>query len=221
MKKTNIFKIAALTAVFAVAGMFANAQITDPSSTDLNQQTPVNGSVVKVIDNKGTVKYLQSANGITTITSTVSGNQTTTTFQLGGTLLEDTYIDVDGNEFGITGLDFVTSPPTAATAPTGAGFAMMVIDNVTGDLKKMYFTDLIQAGQELFVATDGLVSYPLTAPGVVLPTFQKVYVYRNGAKLIAGVDYSVATNVVTLIPTNANENFTIYAGDRIEVHFIK
>ena len=47
MKKRNLFKIAALTAVFALGSMFANAQ----------NPTPV--PAVKLIDNKGTIKYLQ------------------------------------------------------------------------------------------------------------------------------------------------------------------
>lgn len=92
MKKRNLFKLAALTAVFALGSMFANAQTT-VTTDSATVRSHADGPVVKVIDNKGTVKYLQSNNGITTITSTVPGNQTTTTFQLGGTLDTNTYID--------------------------------------------------------------------------------------------------------------------------------
>lgn len=213
MKKTNIFKVAALTAVFAVAGMFANAQNIGTGTIS----TP-DGPVVKVIDNKGTVKYFQSNNGITTITSTAPGQLTTTTWQLGGTLDTATYINTDGKIFGLMGLLWNTD--TASTGGTTAGYSLLVRDEATGRTMKRQATDLIQAGQELFIATDNLVTYTLTS-GVVLPLFNKVYVYRNGAKLIADIDYDVAGSVITLNPSNPNENFTIYAGDKIEVHYIK
>jgi hypothetical protein len=45
-------------------------------------------NTVKVVDNKGTIKYFQSNNGITQITNTTA-DKTTTTWQL-GTLTEDT-----------------------------------------------------------------------------------------------------------------------------------
>jgi len=223
MKKSNIFKIAALTAVFAVASMFAYAQQT-------TGEIPAQATQVKVIDNKGTVKYLQSANGITTLTNT-TGNLTTTTFQLGGTLLDDTYIDVDGKEFGITGLDFVTSPPTVATEETGTGFAMMVVNNQTGELQKMFFTDLIQSGHKIYtisatpvdysVSTD---TYTFTNLPLPLPLFKNVYVYRNGAKLLAGVDYTIGVDPFTtfiIVANSGTDGFPIYNGDKIEIHFIK
>lgn len=227
MKKSNIFKVAALTAVFAVAGMFANAQTTSPGSANVTQAN-ADGPVIKVIDNKGTVKYLQSNNGITTITSTTTDNATTTTWQLGGTLTDDTYINVSSKVFGLDSLQLETGLPSAIgdtsqthSGGTGTGWTLLVRDESTGATKKMLASNLIQAGQSLFVANiDGLVTYTLTV-GLVLPTFEKVYVYRNGAKLIANVDYTISGNVVTLHPSNANENFTIYKNDRIEVHYIK
>lgn len=225
MKKTNIFKVAAITALFAVAGMFATAQTTDPASADVTQ-TGADGPVIKVIDNKGTVKYLQSNNGITTITSTTTANLTTTTWQLGGTLVDDTYIDVDGNVFALDGIPMVDtttlSPSTDATTlsshGTGTGYTILVRNEATGATMKILASDLlkVQSGQEVFTATDGLVTYTIT--GVTLPSYKSVYVYRNGAKLIADDDYTVSGSVVTLVPAS---NFTVYAGDKIEVHYIK
>ena len=108
MKKRNLFKLAALTAVFALASMFANAQ-TIPTTDSATTRQYANGPSIKVIDNKGTVKYLQSNNGITSITSTISGQQTVTTFQLGGSLDDSTYIDLAGNKFGLKNLTYSTS----------------------------------------------------------------------------------------------------------------
>ena len=60
---------------------------------------------IKLIDNKGTVKYLQTSNGLTTLTNTGGTNVTTTTLQLGGTLSYDTYIDVDDKVFALDGIE--------------------------------------------------------------------------------------------------------------------
>jgi len=47
-------------------------------------------------------------------------------------------------------------------------------------------------------------------------------VYRNGAKLRANVDYTVAGTTVTLVPsTTAPHDWSIYNGDIIEYHFTK
>jgi hypothetical protein len=232
MKKTNLFKMAALTAVFALGSMFASAQTT-VTTDSATVRSHADGPVVKVIDNKGTVKYLQSNNGITTITSTVLGNQTTTTWQLGGTLDTNTYIDVNGKVFGLDNIP--VTAVSAATATTldpshtgtnGVGWTLLVRNEATGGIEKLVATDLIQSGQELFIATANQTVYNLTTAGNFLPLFKNVYVYRNGAKLIAGVDYTITDgDTFTLINTGTEtasfEPYPIYAGDRIEIHYIK
>lgn len=229
MKKRNLFKIAALTAVFALGSMFANAQIIDPGN-DLLQRNSDPTKVVKVIDNKGTVKYIQSMNGITQITSTDGGHQTTTTLQLGGTLLENTYIDLEGKEFGFKDLLY--------NGNTGT-YDFVVID-ATGNIKRMAMTDLVDAGNFIeVVASDHLTgTHSILLTGITLESFKTVYVFRNGAKLLAGVDYTISTTTVAPIESTVTinlstagtqytgtptgfESFPLYAGDRIEVQFIK
>lgn len=223
MKKRNLFKIAALTAVFALGSMFANAQTVPANPSPIPP--------VKLIDNKGTVKYLQSNNGLTTVTENVaSGVQVT--WKLGGRLMENTYIDVNGLVFGLDNLVIETGDAATSTtaAPvhggSGSGWTLLVRDEATGAIKKMLATDLIQSGHELFVASANQTVYNLTTTGDFLPNFNNVYVYRNGAKLIAGVDYNITdgdtftlTNTGTETPTF--EPYTIFAGDRIEIHYIK
>jgi len=218
MKKTNIFKIAALTAVFAVASMFANAQYTNPDGT-ITTQSPVElgeaGGYVKVIDNKGTVKYIQTVNGLTTFTNENPTNGAiVTTFQLGGTLTDDTYIDATGQEFGIYGLDQLDS--------TGAvGYQLVIVDPTDGKLKRLPFESFIRSGMSKF--TVSATPFPVTqyqytiSPAVTLPVFSQVYVYRNGAKLIANEDYK-------LFGTGGFEiqnTVTLYPEDVIEIHYIK
>ena len=212
MKKRNLFKIAALTAVFALGSMFANAQITNPSNDTLQRNSNPD-KVVKVIDNKGTVKYIQSMNGITQITSTNAGFQTTTTLQLGGQLTTDTYIDVNGSEFGIKSL---------VTATDGTGLQLVVID-ANGNLRKLDFDDLIQSGRVRFDVIADLSLGTLNIPVLGVPTgvnaYQKVYVYRNGAKLLANSDYTIGTDAITIAINSELED--LYVGDVIEIHYIK
>jgi hypothetical protein len=229
MKKRNLFKLAALTAVFALASMFANAQTLTSSSTN-TVDTAAAGPAIKVIDNKGTVKYIQSNNGITTITSTVSGNLTRTTFQLGGSLSDSTYIDLAGNKFGLKNLTY---------SSTGKTYEFVVIDSITGEFRKQKLTDLIDAGSFIEVVTADVIhtttaTHPITT-GVSLESFKTVYVFRNGAKLLAGVDYTIdnttPTNSIVVLYLNAASNaygsaasfeaYNLYKDDRIEIQFIK
>lgn len=68
------------------------------------------------------------------------------------------------------------------------------------------------------------VANAISAPGVSL-VLSKVSVYRNGAKLRAGTDYTLGTDVVTLVPnittplTNPDA-WSPLPGDLIEVHWI-
>lgn len=227
---TGKIKIVTL-GLMMLTGISLSAQQTTGDVTkqaDVNPGTTTTAGAVRVIDNKGTIKYLQSQNGITLLSNTTN-NVTTTTWQLGGTLTNDTFIDVDGNIFGLNGIELIdaatesasTDATTESDAGTGTGYTILVRDEATGATKKLLATDLIQSGQESFTATAAQVSYPLTG-SPVLPTFSQVWVYRNGAKLIANVDYTVAASTVTLVP-NATipNNWAVYAGDVIEVQYIK
>lgn len=223
-KKTlNTFKKVAL-GIFILTGTVVTAQQTTGDVTkqaDIDPGTTTTAGAVRVIDNKGTIKYLQSQNGITMLSNTTN-NVTTTTWQLGGTLTDDTFIDVDGNVFGLDGIDLISSETASTDATTGSdhgtgtGYTILVRDEATGAVKKLLATDLLQSGQENFTATAAQVAYPLTG-SPTLPTFSQVWVYRNGAKLLASVDYTVAGSTVTLV----ENGYSVYAGDVIEVQYVK
>ncbi|WKX75059.1 hypothetical protein [Zobellia laminariae] len=234
MKTKNIFSSFKTLAfgLLMLTGAAVSAQQTTGDvvkQTDVNPGTTTTAGAVRVIDNKGTIKYLQSQNGITMLSNTTA-DVTTTTWQLGGTLTDDTFIDVDGNIFGLNGIALISSE-TASTdatdgsdAGTGTGYTFLVRDEATGDTKKLLASDIdiITSGQESFTAnaTDNgatLTTYALTG-SPVLPAFSQVWVYRNGAKLIANVDYTVSASTVTLDITN---DYVVYAGDTIEVQYIK
>ncbi|MGB0198916.1 MAG: hypothetical protein ACPF80_02640 [Flavobacteriaceae bacterium] len=176
-------------------------------------------NTVKVIDNKGTIKYLQSSNGITTLTNTTS-DVTTTTWQLGGSLDDDVNITTGLQEFKLTLLDsggnqgtFVIDGIQTATS----GYTLLVRES-NGEVRELTTTDLIESGTETYtaVSADESADPTITATGVSTDVAQ-VWVFRNGAKLVAGTDYSVGTDAVTLISTN----YPIYTGDVFEIQWVK
>ena len=239
--KNNYFKNTlklGITAIFIMALGTANAQ-TAGAGSDNTLQAAAAGETIKLIDNKGTIKYLQSNNGITTITSTADNNKTTTTWQLGGTLVEATKITTSGNEFTIDGEEFNltgtgVNASAAATVTDGAtGYTLLVREEGSGRIKKMLASELVTSGREDYTAKSEDESATTTIGAVGMPlVISKVSVYRNGAKLRAGTDYTVALNAdskpeVTLVPKTAAVNedssgdWNIYTGDQFEVQWIK
>jgi hypothetical protein len=234
--KNNYLKTVMFILVLTV-GFSANGQTTDATAATLVKDAG-EGVSVKVIDNKGTIKYLQTNNGITTITSTTAANKTVTTWQLGGTLTDSTYIDVSNRIFALDGIKLLSPTLTAGAATTasiastatslsssggtGTGWTVLIRDEATGETKKLLATDLVTAGRVEFpIAADGDVV--VTATGLANGTsINKISVYRNGAKLRAGVDYTLTNDdEVTLdISAVAPNEWTTYAGDIIEVQWI-
>ncbi|WP_298496499.1 hypothetical protein [uncultured Algibacter sp.] len=195
----------------------------------VGQSSVLNGTI-RVIDNKGTKKYLQVKNGLTLLTDATPDGGIVSTWQLGGALTDDTYIDASGAVFALDGLELVdtatdlastdaTDGSSAATS-TGTGWTVLVRDEATGETKKILATNLVAAGQLTATATaDGTA--PVLADGSIPAVYQKVWVYRNGAKLLANVDYTVAAGAVTLVPGGAAPNdWAIYADDVFEVQWV-
>lgn len=192
-----------------------------------------NGGSVKVIDNKGTIKYLQSKNGITMLTDVSPNGGVITTWQLGGALTDDTYIDATGKVFAVDGIKLITNtdlPSENATnasvhgTATGTGYTLLVRDEATGETKKMLATDLvIGIRTEYTQAANAIADVPITVTGLPLLTagssIAKLFVYRNGAKLRPGTDF-VATADTVAITYNATE-LPMYTGDLIEIQYIK
>lgn len=234
MKKT-CFKFTKIVA-FAVFGMLSwisqaqntTTQIARQISTLESSATATNTSV-KLIDNKGTIKYLQVSNGITAFTDLVNDKQTTT-WQLGGSLTDNTYIDVDGNVFALDGIELVNIATSLASTDTtslsdhgtGTGWTLLVRDEATGNIKKLKATDLIQAGSGSITAlaadqANGFID--IVATGI--PTTNnigKIWVYRNGAKL-NGADYTITDDKVTV--TQVAGSWELFTDDYLEVQWVK
>ena len=228
--KNNYVKKSIFT-LMMVAGLATQAQTTSTTDAGLVKDAG-DGVSVKLIDNKGTIKYLQTNNGITSITSTTAGSATTTTWQLGGALSDDTYIDVDGNVFALDGIELVDTASLAPSANatdqsdhgTGSGWTLLVRDEATGAIKKLKASDLVSgirivhtqgadASADVAITVTGL---PVLAAGT---TFAKLFVYRNGAKLRTGVDFVATANTVTI--TYSASDLPMYTGDVVEIQYIK
>lgn len=193
----------------------------------VGQSRPLDGTI-RVIDNKGTKKYLQVKNGLTLLTDATPDGGIVSTWQLGGTLTDDTYIDASGAVYALDGIALETGLAStdavdgdvANGGGAGTGWTVLVRDEATGETRKILATSLVVAGQLTETATaDGTA--PVLADGSIPAIYQKVWVYRNGAKLIANVDYTVAAGAVTLVPqTTAPNDWAIYADDVFEVQWV-
>ena len=95
----------------------------------------------------------------------------------------------------------------------------IVVATNSGVLKRVSSATLLTSGEQTFTAAAGGVSYTVTSmPDVV----SRVWVFRNGVKLVATTDYTVSGGVVTLHPGGvAPDDWAVLAGDKIEVQWVK
>ncbi|WCC43139.1 hypothetical protein PJJ26_04775 [Tenacibaculum finnmarkense] len=236
MKKTNSFKLAMVAVGMLTIGT-VSAQQTDATNADLAKQA----TAVKSVDNKGTIKHVQVANGLTEATDAATN---VTTFQLGGTLVAPTTITSDaaaGNSLnieGIAGVDKAQMLAGIAGTPGSenfkpadsfntAGLTLMVRDETTGEIKKLLAADVaayletlaknVYAKDELTAAPAG--DYTIAVADLPIPVLLKparLFVYRNGVKLLQS-DLDFITTPGSVIIKQAA--VTLYNEDVIEVQY--
>jgi hypothetical protein len=217
MKQNYFLKAVGVFALFMMSSNQVSAQTTPGAAVNVDKQAT---NTVKVMDNRGTIKYLQSNNGITQITNTTE-DVTTTTWQLGGTLTADTYIDVSGQVYSLTGLDKTNLD--SSIDGIAAGYTLLVSDAETGEVERLLASDLIQAG----VTDDALdedKTEAYTVPNTTgLTAFKnRISVFRNGIKLSATNDWTLATDGTTGVSTVIiSAGMPLYSGDLINVQWIK
>ena len=237
--KNNYLKLGMMAAVMLSASIgFAQTTAGDIAKQDgIINGTTDTGGTVKVIDNKGTIKYLQVANGLTSLTNSTTA-VTTTTFQLGGTLTDDTYITADGtNSFVLDGIALATGVASANAvggeaaqggAAVGTGWTLLVRDERSGETQKLKLQDLITSAYVSKTVDAAFIATPtITVNGIGnLPAgLEKTWVYRNGVKLRSNVDYSTAGAVITIVPLtstppNGDIDWALFAGDVITVQVL-
>ena len=214
-----------LITICLIVGNSAFGQITSPSvkDADINYSstTAVQSGSIKLIDNQGTIKYLQVKNGITSLTNAraSAGNETVTTLSLGGVLSTDTFIDASGVVFGLKGSDQETGNAATSSTLNTSGYTLAVFDEATGEIKKLLVSalDVVGASDRFVVAATPSTTYTVAIAGLSL-TPGKTFVFRNGVKLTANgspPDYTTSGSTVT-IPTS----IPLCSGDIIEVQYI-
>jgi hypothetical protein len=182
------------TNTLSVSGLSSGAATDSVLVTD-----PSTGQV-KRVSSSTLLNNLKASNGVTKSGDTV---------QLGGALSNATTITTTAtNTLSVSGLQ----------SGNLATDSILVADGATGQLKRV--SSAIQSGETSFTATAGQTSYAVSG----MPANpSRVWVYRNGAKLVGGSnssvtsDYTVTAGNVTLILNG----YSIIAGDVIEVQWVK
>lgn len=163
-------------------------------------------SVMVVNPTSGQIKYVSASSLYTQLTYSNGLTKTGNDVKLGGALSEATTIITDAtNVLKIGGLQ---SGDIAVDS--------LVVASADGTLKRVSAANLsLQSGDQAFSATVGQSIFNVAN---MPATVSKVWVFRNGAKLIATADYTTAAGVVTLKPAIAA---LVVSADDIEVQWVK
>jgi hypothetical protein len=163
-------------------------------------------SIMVVNPTSGQIKYISAAALYTQLTYSNGLTKTGNDVKLGGVLTEPTTITTDAsNVLKVAGLQ-----------SGNLSVDSIVVAGADGTLKRVSATALtLQSGDEAFVATVGQATFNVAN---MPATVSKVWVFRNGAKLIATTDYTTTAGVVTLKPAIAG---LVAAADDIEVQWVK
>ncbi len=187
-----------------------NATIVTSSESLLRIQglqsgSTVTDSVMVVDGDTGALKWISASKLFNALTFenglTKSGN----TVKLGGALNEATTITTNAtNVLKIAGLQ-----------SGNLGADSLVVTSADGTLKKVNRETVVQSGEVNITATLNQTSITVAN---MPASASKVWVFRNGAKLLAGEDYTTAAGEVTLTPT---VDWSVLAGDIFEVQWVK
>jgi hypothetical protein len=186
------------TTINTTAANFLSITGLQPGAADVDSLMVVDAAgQVKIISASDLFDALTYSNGLTKIGNNV---------KLGGTLSEPTIIGTDATN--VLKIDGLQSGNLAVDS--------LVVASADGTLKRVSASNLsIQSGDEAFTATATQSTFTVAN---MPATVSKVWVFRNGAKLIATTDYTTAAGVVTLKPAIAA---LVAAGDDIEVQWVK
>lgn len=173
--------------------------------TGLQPGSNTTDSVMVVDPTSGQVKFISASSLFNALTFGNGLTKTGNTVELGGDLSKSTTIGTTAtNTLKITGLQ-----------GGNLGTDSLVVVNGDGTLKKVQAESLLQSGNETYTATAGQATFSVTG---MPATASKVYVWRNGAKLLVTTDYTTAAGTVTLVSSIAT---LVEAGDLIEVQWVK
>ncbi|WP_296345724.1 hypothetical protein [Winogradskyella sp.] len=167
---------------------------------DASINNPIAGDIY-VDDTNGDLYTYDGTNWILLNQSLTADNGLTisaNTIQLGGALISPTIITTDStNTLALQGLEDTTLDGTNS---------IVVVDDTTGELKKVSATNLVQQQQVVIIATEGQSQFasPLNAIDI-----NKIDVYRNGVR--------IAFTIVNTTTIEVEPEAACFAGDEIRI----
>jgi hypothetical protein len=169
------------------------------------QAGSTNDSVMVVDPTSGQIKFVSASALFNALTYVNGLTKTGNTVKLGGLLTESTTIGTDAtNTLKITGLQ-------SGNTQTDS----LVVVGADGTLKKVTAASNLQSGSEEFVCGLGQTQFIVAGiPSVV----SKVWVYRNGVKLVVNTDYTVTATGINL---SGAMGALVTIDDVIEVQWVK
>ena len=173
--------------------------------TGLQSGSNTTDSVMVVNPSTGQVKFISAASLFNALTFSNGLTKTGNLVELGGSLTKPTTITTDAtNTLKVAGLQ-------SGNLSTDS----LVVAATDGTLKRVAAESLLQSGDQNYTSTVGQAGYSVTN---MPATASKVWVYRNGAKLLVNTDYTVSAGTVTLTSGMAA---LVVAGDIIEIQWVK
>jgi len=171
----------------------------------LQSGSTMTDSVMVVNPTTGALRWISASTLFNALTFENGLTKTGNSVKLGGTLTQPTTITTDAtNVLKVAGLQSGDSSTDS-----------LVVATSDGTLKKVTRETVLQSGDMTFTTTLGQTVLNVTG---MPATVSKVWVFRNGAKLIATTDYTTTAGTVTLIPS---VDWAVLAGDVFEVQWVK
>jgi hypothetical protein len=153
----------------------------------------------------GQLKFISASSLFNALSFSNGLTKTENLVELGGDLTKSTTIGTsEANTLKISGL-------RSGNLATDS----LVVSESDGTLRRVTAESLLQSGDQNFNAVAGQSAYAVTnMPAAV----SKVWVYRNGVKLLPTVDYTIASGQVNFTSSISS---LVAAGDVIEIQWVK
>jgi hypothetical protein len=173
--------------------------------TGLQRGSNTADSVMVVDPVTGQLKFISASSLFNALSFSNGLTKTENLVELGGDLTKSTTIGTsEANTLKISGL-------RSGNLSTDS----LVVSESDGTLRRVTAESLLQSGDQNFNAVAGQSAYAVTnMPAAV----SKVWVYRNGVKLLPTVDYTIASGQVNFTSSISS---LVAAGDVIEIQWVK
>jgi hypothetical protein len=173
--------------------------------TGLQSGSNTQDSVMVVDPSTGQLKFISASSLFNALSFDNGLTKTGNLVQLGGALVKSTEIITSAtNTLKISGLE-------SGNLATDS----LVVSGSDGTLKRVTAESLLQSGDQNYTATAGQSAFTVSN----MPTaVSKVWVYRNGVKLLPTVDYTIGSGEINF---TAAISALVAAGDVIEIQWVK